>query len=58
MSWLFVTVIALNDVIRYVVVCFFQTTFFCVADPATTGGALPLHARGLCGGVFFYAAIE
>lgn len=39
MSWLFVTVIALNDVIRYVVVCFFQTTFFCVADSAMTGGA-------------------
>ena len=53
MSWLFVTVIALNDVIRYVVVCFFQTTFFCVADPATTGGSRPLLAFGLCVGAFF-----
>lgn len=53
MSWLFVTVIALNDVIRYVVVCFFQTTFFCVADPATTGGSRSLLAFGLCVGAFF-----
>lgn len=54
MSWLFVTVIALNDVIRYVVVCFFQTTFFCVAAPATTGGARsPSTPAGFAGGCFF-----
>lgn len=53
MSWLFVTVIALNDVIRYVVVCFFQTTFFVLLTLRRRAArAPPPSPRALRGCVF------